>query len=135
MRRDVFDTNVVVSALLFHASAPGRAFAQALDRGVILVSVPFLNELDDVLSRKKFDRYLSRQERDRFLVALTREAKLIEIATSIRACRDPKDDLILELAVNGDASCIVTGDADLLALHPFSGVQIVTPSEYLQSPV
>ena len=45
------------------------------------------------------------------------------------------DDLILELAVNGDASCIVTGDADLLALHPFSGVQIVTPSEYLRSPV
>ncbi|WP_420463292.1 putative toxin-antitoxin system toxin component, PIN family [Candidatus Palauibacter sp.] len=60
---------------------------------------------------------------------------MIEIAMSIRACRDPKDDLILELAVNGDASCIVTGDADLLALHPFSGVQIVTPSEYLQSPV
>ena len=47
-------------------------------------------------------------------------------------CRDPKDDRILELALNGDAGVIVTGDMDLLVLNPFRGVRIVTPTEFLE---
>ena len=50
-------------------------------------------------------------------------------------CRDPEDDHILELAVNGNATYIVTGDADLLVLNPFRGVKILTPAEFLQAPV
>jgi predicted nucleic acid-binding protein len=49
----------------------------------------------------------------------------------VRACRDAKDDKFLELAVNGEAQFIVTGDADLLGLHPFRGVQILTPAAFL----
>lgn len=50
----------------------------------------------------------------------------------IRACRDPKDDKFLELAIDGRADAIVTGDQDLLVLHPFRGIAVLTPAEYLE---
>ncbi len=135
MNRFVFDTNVTVSALLFNDSVPGQAFTRALDHGSILVSGSLVRELSRVLGRERFDRYLSREERDVFLESLIREADLIEITESVNVCRDPKDDHILELAVNGNATYIVTGDADLLVLNPFRGVKILTPAEFLQAPV
>ena len=74
-----------------------------------------------------------REERDRFLESLIREAELVEIAESVQVCRDPKDDHVLELAVNGNASFVVTGDADLLELSPFREVRIMTPARLLGS--
>lgn len=56
--RFVFDTSVIVSALLLKDSRSREAFDLALDHGVILLSLPIVKELDDVLSRPKFDRYL-----------------------------------------------------------------------------
>ena len=135
MNRFVFDTNVTVSALLFNDSVPGQAFTRALDHGSILVSGSLVRELSRVLGRERFDRYVSREEREVFLESLIREADLIEITESINVCRDPEDDRILELAVNGNATYIVTGDADLLVLNPFRGVKILTPAEFLQAPV
>lgn len=72
-----------------------------------------------VLDRDKFDRYLSREERDVFLGSLMWESDLITITETIRVCRDPKDDKVMEVAINGAATFIVTGDADLLVLNPF----------------
>jgi hypothetical protein len=39
--------------------------------------------------------------------------------------------MFLEAAVNGRADVLITGDKDLLALRPFSGIEILTPAEYL----
>jgi putative PIN family toxin of toxin-antitoxin system len=55
----------------------------------------------------------------------------IDSVPAIRACRDPKDDKFLSLAVSGHADLILTGDADLLALHPFQGIAILSPADYL----
>lgn len=131
MTRYVFDTNVIVSALLFNASKPGLAFVQAVDSGTILASAELLTELNDVLSRPKFGEYIERAERERFLGAFVREVRFVEIRETVRACRDPKDDQVLELAVNGRADCIITGDTDLLALSPFRGIEIITPADLL----
>ncbi|MDR3635443.1 MAG: putative toxin-antitoxin system toxin component, PIN family [Isosphaeraceae bacterium] len=131
--RTVFDTNVVVSALLLEQSAPAKAFMTVLERGVILLSEVTFAELSEVLSRKKFDRYVTQQERQEFLAMLLREATVVEIDEEVRACRDPKDDKFLELAVSGSASCLVTGDEDLLVLHPFRDIPIMTPSQFLES--
>ena len=79
--------------------------------------------------REKFDRYISRKPRDGFLASLVRESELIEATESIHVCRDLKDNLIPELAVDGNADFIVTGDADLLVLNSFRGVRILAPSE------
>ena len=133
MIRYVFDTNVIVSALLFNASKPGLAFLRAVDSGTILTSAGFLTELHDVLSRPKFNRYVEPEQRERFLVEFVREARLVEIHESVHACRDPKDDQVLEIAVNGEADYIVTGDADLLALHPFRGIPIMTPGDFIET--
>lgn len=130
--RYVFDTNVIVSALLFNASVPGQAFTRSLEHGRILISQSLLEELNDVLRRDKFNRYLTREERESFLESLVRESELVEITETIEACRDPKDDRILELAVNGEASYIVTGDDDLLVLNPFRGIQVVPPVRLLE---
>ena len=92
---------------------------------------PLMRELHDVVSRPKFDRYVTPSERERFLGLLLRDAHLVEITETIRACRDPKDDRVLELAVCGRADWIVTGDADLLVLDPFRGIRIVKPTDFL----
>jgi putative PIN family toxin of toxin-antitoxin system len=131
--RYVFDTSAIVSALLFETSVPGQALHAALGRGRILISQASTAELREVLGRRKFDRYLTAEEREQFLLLLVREAIAIEIAEEIRACRDPKDDKFLELAVNGQATCIVTGDQDLLALHPFRAIPILTPARFVES--
>ena len=77
--RFVFDTNVVISALLLTGSVPRQAFDKALNRGKILLSLPVLAELNEVFSRKRFDKYLLEEERVRFLAALVREAEMVEI--------------------------------------------------------
>lgn len=128
----VFDTNVIVSALLFAQSIPRQAFDAALDGGRILISQAVVEELNEVLSRKKFERYVPQEKRTRFLVALFRKAIFVEILEKIQECRDPKDDKFLELAVNGDATAIISGDKDLLALNFFRGISIMTPSQFLQ---
>lgn len=129
--RCVFDTNTVVSALLFPRSVPRQALSRALHVGTLLMSQAVSEELDDVLSRPRFERYVTRQERAAFLRDLLRMAISVPITEPVRACRDPKDDKILELAVNGNAGYIVTGDDDLLAMNPFRGTAIVRPAEFL----
>jgi len=129
--RRVLDTNVLISRLLMAHSVPGRAVRHAVDTGLLLVSDATLDELADVLVRPKFDPYVTPEERQGFLQRLLRIAERVPILRQIRACRDPRDDQFLDVAVNGDADVIITGDGDLLALHPFMGVAILTPADYL----
>jgi len=129
--RFVFDTNVLVSALLFEQSKPAQAFYSALNQGEILLSADLVNEIHKVIHRRKFDRYISDEQRDIFLIALVQTGTLVEITATISVCRDPKDNMILELAVNGEVDVIVSGDEDLLALHPFRGIRILTPQDLL----
>jgi len=129
--RIVIDTNVIVSALMFSNSTAMQAFTLAYTRGLILMSVEILSELIDVLNRKKFDRYVSRETRENFLASLSTETELIETTEAISICRDPKDNKFLELAISGNASYIVTGDKDLLELHPFREVLILNPTDFI----
>ena len=130
--RYVFDTNTLISAALLEHSTPARAFRFALERGRVLLSSATLGELAEVLRRQKFDRYVTPNERDEFLEALVDRAFLIEPLEEIQACRDPKDDKFLELAISGRADSIVTGDDDLLVLNPFRGIRIQVPNTFLE---
>jgi uncharacterized protein len=130
-RRFVFDTNALVSALLFEQSVPANAFFAAAGLGDILLSRETFTELRDVLGRTKFDRYLTPGERQAFLQRMLDESTVVEIIEMIAECRDPRDDKFLELAVCGKASCIVSGDQDLLVLNPFRGIPILTPADFL----
>jgi putative PIN family toxin of toxin-antitoxin system len=129
--RVVLDTNALVSRLLLPGSVPGEAVRKAVDAAQLLVSEATLEELTDVLGRAKFDPYVTIEDRQEFLRLLCRIAEMVPIIHTVRACRDPRDDKFLELAVNGEALLIVTGDDDLLILDPFRGIPIVTPAAYL----
>lgn len=129
--RIVVDTNVLISRLLLPASVPGRAVRKAVEVGQLLVSVATTEELAAVLGRAKFDPYLSIADRQEFIRLLGRIAEMLPIVRVVRACRDPRDDKFLEVAVNGRADLVVTGDRDLLELDPFMGITILSPAAYL----
>ena len=129
--RFVLDTNVLVSAVLFEHSKPAQVLFSVLGQGEILLSADLVNEIHEVIYRKKFDRYISNEQRDAFLTALVQTGILIEITETIYVCRDPKDNMVLELAVSGRADVIVSGDDDLLVLHPFRGISILAPDNAL----
>jgi putative PIN family toxin of toxin-antitoxin system len=129
--RAVFDTNVLVSALLSEQSTPAQAFFAALQQGEVLISAPLSNEINRILHRNKFDLYLTSEQRETFLIALVQSTTLVEITETIHVCRDPKDNMLLELALSGKADVIVTGDSDLLVLHPFRHIAILKPEPFL----
>ncbi len=129
--RYVIDTNTIISAFFFPKSVPKQAFDKALTDGYVLTSKDILNELSEVIQRKKFDKFLPLEKRLAFFEDLVEEFFVVDIDESVEACRDPKDDKFLEVAVNGQASLIVTGDKDLLVLHPFRDIPIVTAREFL----
>ncbi len=127
----VVDTNIFISSALFPALVPNQAVAKALSTGQLLLSEAALAEVVDVLARPKFDRYLSVDGRQDFLKKLIRTSKEVVVTHTVTAGRDPKDNMILELALSGKAGFILTGDRDLLALGRFQGIPIWTPSHYL----
>jgi uncharacterized protein len=130
-KRFVLDTNVIVSAVLSPRSVTRQAFDLAFMQGTVLVSDAVLNELDDVLHRPKFERFITADERSQFLAKFIQDATVIVVTDVITDCRDPKDNKFLELAVSGSAHSIISGDGDLLVLHPFRGVSITTPRKFI----
>jgi putative PIN family toxin of toxin-antitoxin system len=129
--RFVLDTNLLVSAALIAESHSAQVFRKARVVGEVLLSLATSEELNEVLSREKFERYISRQDRERFFVALIREVKLVDVTQKVTVCRDPKDNKFLELALDGEATCIATRDPDLLTLNPFRGIPILNVNEFL----
>jgi uncharacterized protein len=132
-RRLVVDTNVFASAIIFPRSVPRQAVDHALDHGVVLFSEATMSELAEVLSRSTFDSFVSRAERELFVAQIACAAEFVPVIQLVRACRDPKDDKFLEVALNGRADLIITGDADLLRMHPWHEIAVVTPTDYLRS--
>ncbi|MGD9635572.1 MAG: putative toxin-antitoxin system toxin component, PIN family [Pirellulales bacterium] len=132
--RFVFDASVLVSAALFKGSTPDIAFRRALQVGELLASTATVAELSAVLARPKFDRYLTADERDLFLAKYVQRVALIEVTSKVNLCRDAKDDMYLELAQDGGAKYIVSGDSDLVDLHSFAGIPIFSPGELMALP-
>lgn len=127
----VFDTNTLISAAIFPASVPGKCLFDFILLIKIINSTPAIEELDEVIYRKKFDKYLSNEEKDRVLSSFRRMSNVVNTTSIIADCRDPKDNKFLELAIDGNADYIITGDPDLLILHPYRGISIVTPAQFL----
>ena len=128
--RIVVDTNVVVSGLLFPSSTLSQALRKAQTWDMLASEATKL-EIIEVLSRPKFDRYIELHIRRQLAAEYIHACETIAVHSTIQACRDAKDNKFLELAVDGRADLILTGDQDLLPLSPFRGIPILTPMEYL----
>ena len=128
--RAVLDTNVLVSAALKQNSTPAAAARAVERRHVLLKSAATERPLFDVLARPYFIPLIGDETRA-WLRQLMSAAELVAIAERIAACRDPTDDKFLELAVNGHADLIISGDDDLLSLNPFRGIPIIAPAAFV----
>jgi putative PIN family toxin of toxin-antitoxin system len=129
----VIDTNTFISAQLIDGSVSARAYEKALVIGRIAVSERVLTEYFEVLHRPKFDKYLSDQQRSEIIERLVDVAITLQPVESVTLCRDPEDNIFLELALAANAACLITGDPDLLVRHPFRNVPIMSAADFLQS--
>jgi putative PIN family toxin of toxin-antitoxin system len=129
--RVVVDTNVFVSAALKDRSLPAMALRLAEQRGRLLKSAATERQLLDVVARPYLAPLIAPSTQAWF-EKLLHAAETITITERIIACRDPTDDKFLELAINGRADLIVSGDADLLALNPFRRIPILSPATFVQ---
>jgi putative PIN family toxin of toxin-antitoxin system len=128
--RVVFDTNILVSALVFpggQGEAALRRIIEETDR--LVLSRPILDELLDVLGRK-FAR--DAEELAHVAVFLTELAVVVAPKRRLRVVKDEPDNRILECAVEGRVESIVTGDKALLALKRYEKIHLLTLREYLE---
>jgi putative PIN family toxin of toxin-antitoxin system len=130
--RLVVDTNVFVSAALKQASAPGATIRWLGIHGGLLKTAVTEQELMAVLQRPRIAPKVAPFVFDNLRMLFAR-AELVTIAERVTVCRDPKDDKFLELAINGRADAIISGDADLLTLDMFRGIPIITPSAFVHA--
>ncbi|MBK5204572.1 MAG: putative toxin-antitoxin system toxin component, PIN family [Polaromonas sp.] len=135
--RVVFDTSTLVSAALRVGSVPHQALTLALRVSEVCVSASALAELDEVLMRAKFDRYQPPQTRREFADFMRHRATWFAVSKAQVSkvnppSRDPKDNQFLALAQICAAAALISSDSDLLVLHPWNGVPILTPAAFLQ---
>jgi putative PIN family toxin of toxin-antitoxin system len=125
----VIDANVIVSAGLKPRSAPCRAMLHARAHGVIVMSDEVEAEIRSVIGRKKFLRHAA--DLKLIVDVVVAGAERCQPTVEIAECRDAKDNKYLALAFAAGASMIITGDDDLLSLHPWRGIEIVAAADYL----
>lgn len=130
--RYVCDTNLLISSLFRSNTPPAKTLDLIIDNGTLLFSSSTYDELQTILQRAKFDRYLTKDKRLDFLHSLKTIIEWVEVRENITACRDPKDNQFLDVAENGKADFLITGDQDLLVLEIIRGIPIVTPRYFLE---
>jgi putative PIN family toxin of toxin-antitoxin system len=129
-RRVVFDTNILVSALVFPGGRADAALRRIIEQtDHLLLSRPIVDELLDVLSRK-FAR--DAEELAHVAVFVTELAQMVAPKRRLRIVKDEPDNRIIECAVAGRAEAIVTGDKALLALHHYKKIKMLTLRDYLE---
>jgi putative PIN family toxin of toxin-antitoxin system len=133
IERVVLDTNVLISAALSGLGKPFAALVWVRRNATLVASAPLVTEVSTRLARPRLAAFVDPAEAAEFVDALADQAEMVEIPGTLRACRDPDDDMVLETAMSGRANCVVTGDKDLLVLDPFRGIRILTPAAFLEA--
>jgi putative PIN family toxin of toxin-antitoxin system len=132
--RLVLDTNVLISAVLSSSGAPSLLLNSLhRTRSALVFSDPTMAELTSRLMLAKFDRYFDRDTRLCFLAEIDAVAEFVGISGARMGCRDRSDDQYLETALAGNCWLIVSGDRDLLKMHPWDKVQILRPTQVLEA--
>ncbi len=131
--RVVVDWDVLVSAALSINGGSSQAIERAEDFHQMIVSENTLREFSDILLKTKFDKYFRPIDvRFAIISRYSNKCELIIPFHRIKICRDPNDDMYLELALSGKVNCIITGDPDLQVLNPFENIPIISSKEFLE---
>jgi len=132
--RAVVDTNILVRAMIKPDGTVGPVLRRLRDGDYLLLySEPLLAELADVLNRPRIrDKYgLTQEDIEAVLALILLRGEPVNPTRRIDECRDPKDNMVLEAAISARADAIVSGDEDVLTLHPFEGIPIIRPVDFL----
>ena len=134
MMRVVIDTNVWLSALLWGGQP--SLIIQMIEKKQIqaISSENILTELTDILQKPKLQKRLNQLKfsADEVVVVAKRLMTLVVIEeVIIPELRDPKDQMVLATAIAGDAQIVISGDKDLLVLHPYGNISILLPQDFL----
>jgi putative PIN family toxin of toxin-antitoxin system len=132
--RAVIDTNILVSAMIKPRGNIGLILQHLrVGKYTLIYSEPMLTEIVDVLNRPRIrDKYgFKPGDIETFVALLILRGEVVVPKRRITVCRDPKDNMILEAAVDGDADKIVSGDNDLLSLKKFEDIPILKPAHFV----
>ncbi len=129
----VIDTNVLISAVLSSKGTPYQAFAQGIKSYILLQTKETYQELKTRIYKAKFDKYISNKRREDFLQIIKNKSQFIDTKCKVIICRDTDDNKFLELAIDGKAEFLITGDNDLLSLRNIKQYQnlILSPKEFV----
>jgi putative PIN family toxin of toxin-antitoxin system len=130
--RIIIDTNLWISFLLKKDySKLDKLFSEK--KIILLMSENLLIEFIDVATRPKFSKYFSFEDIKELAVEISSRALFVEVSSKIIQCRDPKDDFLLSLSKDGNATHLITGDNDLLEIGKFENTIILNMSNYLEN--
>jgi uncharacterized protein len=128
--RVIIDTNLWISFLL--AKDFSKFDSIIADNEITLIfSAELIDEIVEVTQRIKFQRYFKLDDVESLLLKLKSRAIFIEVKSEINKCRDPKDNFLLSLSLDGNATHLLTGDKDLLILKRFGQTKILKITKYL----
>lgn len=129
----IIDTNIWVSYALNRRGAVAQDLKIALKKYSYAFSDHTFRELTEVILREKFDPYFSRESRAQILKEIAHGAEWFNPTEVITNCRDPKDNMFLELAVICNPVAVITGDQDLLSLNPYQDIPILSLADFNQN--
>jgi uncharacterized protein len=129
--RIIIDTNLWISFLITKdfIKLDEILFSKS---SIIVFSQELLDEFLEVAKRPKFQRFFSSSDIEEILETIDEYADFVTVQTKVNVCRDPKDDFLLALSIDGNADFLLTGDADLLSINKFGETTILTIADFLQ---
>jgi uncharacterized protein len=129
----IIDTNLWVSMAMGSRVVSEQILSIISSTNIeIFASTELLDELTETLVKPRLRPYLTNQRTQHLFDLIWLKTHLITVNTSVSVCRDAKDNFILNLAIDANADYIITGDKDLLVLHPFGTIKIITIGDFLQ---
>lgn len=129
--RIVFDTNSLISAAILPNSVSRKALTCALKHYKLIVSDDTWQEFASRIEKPSLDHYFPSQEsRQDFLLFMSRATEHIVVTSTVSACADPDDDMFLELALDGKASIIVSGDGNLKKLNGWKNIRVLSTGDF-----
>lgn len=125
----VIDTNIWISFIISNNlnELEGKIL---IDEVIVYTCDRLLKEIFNVLKRQKFKKYIEKESIENLNFIQMSLCKKIEIEEKIKACRDKKDNFLLDLAVKGKVDYLISGDKDLQCLNPFRGIKIISLKEF-----
>lgn len=128
--RVIIDTNLWISFLLTKDFSKFDSII-ADNEITLIFSEELIDEILEVTQRIKFRKYFKLDDVESFLLKIKLRSAFIDVISVINKCRDSKDNFLLSLAIDGNATHLLTGDKDLLILKKFGQTKILTITEYL----